>query len=202
MTALLLEPKIAGQDIERNAMNIVNFLYANLKALTTSTNSIFGESFESGIKRIVSKAARVDAVFQRQRALITAWFPTNTDTRYQYGYNPRQNGFEGIDESLDEESPVELLVVPGLLKLGNADGEAYDKEILLVKCSVSQVVAESIRSESHSSLQRSLSRIGGSSPREDLSPDRSDRDEGGSTERKRSGSSIPTKYWKQLRKHW
>ena len=68
-------------------------------------------------------AADLDLEFQKQRALLFPWTPKSKDGEV-FGYFPRLEYFESDDElrDLDKHRAIELLVVPGLVERGTADG--------------------------------------------------------------------------------
>lgn len=178
MTAQLLQPATEENGIEARTKPIVSTLYKDLRPLKTSDEDTFRQDGRQELSAIVSKAAALDAEFQKQRAVLSPWVPVHKKFQEPYGYHPATESFVSDNdfETLDEKKLVELVVAPGLTKDGNSDGEHYDRGIVLVKCRVVQELPEEDRSQSLSPVQTVMSRFSASprpsfSSRSQMSPD-------------------------------
>ena len=117
----------------------MQYLDHELSPFATSNIEAEREYFRNGLSKIVTKATRLDADLQKQRAIFSTWTPVHPERNLPYGYAPDPGVTESDEERpLDEQKLIELVVVPVLCKRGNADGDGYDKSIVLVKCRVTQ----------------------------------------------------------------
>ena len=134
-TAVLLHPKIDEKGCDYRANQVVEKIWEKIHDYITSND----KDFRSGLLKIVSKAGRLDAEFLKQRAIFGPRTP-NSKEGVPYGYEPMHQHFESDNdfETLDEHQVVDLIVAPGLGKQGDANGNNYDVDTLLVKCRVVQ----------------------------------------------------------------
>lgn len=143
-----------------------------LSPFATSSATTFHKSFRNGIWKIVSNATRLDAEFQKQRAVFTICIPTSKETGRPYGFQPKPDVFEDDNESpLDQRGPIALIVVPSLRKCGNADGEFYCDSTVLVKCCAIQSPPEDGRPQQLPSSSGSVDMLGTSSNPSQISTD-------------------------------
>lgn len=164
LTSLLLQPKISPQAIDNRMQPLCKFLKTRLLPFATSFgDKPYQASFVQALSDVVRRAILLDAEFQKQRALFKVWRPTHVDTKrpcgffIDYGIEVAMEFIERADnELLDASSRVELVVVPGLKKYGNDNGDNYDKELMLVKACVAQGLPErSVPARQPSPLRRS-----------------------------------------------
>jgi len=102
-------------------------------------------SFNIGINELVHRAVDLDAEFQKQRAQFYAqsWDVSIHQGGKNFFWLPRYEPFdaktmENVKEGVEIEgnSAISLVISPALVKAGNADGEAYGVDKVLMKAVV------------------------------------------------------------------
>jgi hypothetical protein len=128
----------------------------NISSYVTSDR----KGFKSGLLKIVKKAASLDAEFLKQRAVLGPRAPRSQENQL-FGYYPKDEDFETDNDfdSLDGKKIVELIVVPGLGKLGDAHGDNYHVDNMLVKCRVIQESPQDQQSQMQSHVTSATSML-------------------------------------------
>ena len=158
LTSWLLNEQTKAGGVEPRIEQTVYFLDQELSAFATSNMNTEREKFRAGIRQIVMKSASLDADLQKQRAVFSTLGPVHPESKVPYGYVADPEMTErNDDQPLEAQKMVELVVVPALRKRGNADGEDYDKSIVLVKCRVTQDPPEEDRGQDSPSVRSSSS---------------------------------------------
>ncbi|KAM6531676.1 hypothetical protein FSOLCH5_001130 [Fusarium solani] len=89
------------------------------------------------MKAILKSALELDQMLMSSRALfLVRWPDTRQDTSELLAFDEALMEAVAWEREVSPKSVVELIVSPSLVKLGNADGQNYDKHIVLAKGSV------------------------------------------------------------------
>ncbi|KAI3558106.1 hypothetical protein CABS01_02665 [Colletotrichum abscissum] len=89
------------------------------------------------LEKIFKDAVELHRVFMRSRAhFYVDWTETLSTTGDVTHYHPDLHEAEVYEKDLDDSSIVKFVISPSLMKIGNADGDSYDKRSRLIKASV------------------------------------------------------------------
>lgn len=131
-TTLLLTPRIDSKCVQSHIKKVVVDISKKLRPLVASERSSIWEE----LQEIVEKAVKLDLEIRKSRAIFDFTIPCDNETGNAYGF-PYDKDSIANQEGFPEEKngiTVDLIVVPFLLKTGNADGNAYEIQTVLSKC--------------------------------------------------------------------
>ncbi|KAJ3530222.1 hypothetical protein NM208_g9421 [Fusarium decemcellulare] len=99
---------------------------------TKIANQIFNE-----FQAIVDVALELDQIFMRSKAFLVVRWPDASKTSHEaLRYDADRMDAVGWEKDLCSESEVKLVLSPVLWKIGNADGQRYDTDMILCKALV------------------------------------------------------------------
>lgn len=140
-TASLLAKQVERADVVHLVDGLVGRLCGYLGAWASGKDQGMGEE----LREVVWRVVELDEVIFRSRAIVIPqlWYSSHRGQRYQYGFEfgedmESEDGFEEAQRGMT----VELVVSPGLFKIGNGDGGGYDSMSTL---SMGSVVCTSTR---------------------------------------------------------
>ncbi|TQN67605.1 hypothetical protein CSHISOI_07858 [Colletotrichum shisoi] len=103
--------------------------YKGLSKFLPGNNRRLEDEFYKELEKIFEDAVHLHATFMKSRALFYIDWAGLL-------YDPERHNAEAWVQDLSNQSIVLFSISPGLIKMGNADGDSYDKRIRLAKSSV------------------------------------------------------------------
>ncbi|KAK6227524.1 hypothetical protein QIS74_01079 [Colletotrichum tabaci] len=111
--------------------------YTGLSKFLPNNDKGLEEEFYKELNNVFEDAARLHATCMKSRAhYYIEWADKATPTGHSPCYNRERHHAEAWTHDLDDDSVILVSISPGLVKVGNADGDSYDKRTRLVKASV------------------------------------------------------------------
>lgn len=111
--------------------------FTGLSRFLSSNDEDATSDFYKELNKVFEDAVHLHATFMKSRALFYIdWADKPTSCGNHPLYDPERHHAEAWVHDLNNESTVLFSISPGLVKIGNADGDGYDKRIRLAKSSV------------------------------------------------------------------
>ncbi|WQF77373.1 hypothetical protein CDEST_02387 [Colletotrichum destructivum] len=122
---------------EESMQSAVRDEFTGLSRFLPSNNEDLVSDFFKELNIVFEDAVHLHAIFMKSRALFYIdWAIKHTSPDSGLLYDPERHNAEAWVQDLSNKSIVLFSISPGLIKMGNADGDSYDKRIRLAKSSV------------------------------------------------------------------
>jgi hypothetical protein len=138
-TASLVCERVDRSDVATRIDKLTTSLGAEIYPFATATGSGRDPKFLEDLREIVQRVVELHEIVWRSRAIITfqMWFWDHKGQTYQHSFKfqadmESEDGFEEARSGM----VVELIVSPGLFKIGNGDGSGYESITCLSKGTV------------------------------------------------------------------